>query len=281
VRCIASLAFAGLILAFATNANAQTQSPPPPSPSPAPPSDPCGSILSTVNRPTVATSPCSVRTNHVLLESGYTNTTTTGTGVGTTVSYPQSLLRVGTANPHIEYDLTFPTYERSRAGNAVVGGSGDAAIGLQTELGYSSSAVWGANVFVTLPTGSTAFTAGSSQYVANFNVSDTLSPAMSLFSTVGFDELSALNSAGNAQSYFTFVPSVGAALTLSPVSQAFAEAAYYTQAGLGLGSRVLFDFGYQHTFGSHVVLDINGGFSPPISNGSRQHYVGAGISLMN
>jgi hypothetical protein len=281
VRCIASVAFAWLTFSCAANARAQVQPSPSASPSSAPLSDPCGSILSTVNRPTVATSPCSVRTDHVLLESGYTNTTTTGNGAGTTASYPQSLLRVGTANPNVEYDITFPTYERSRAAGAVVGGSGDVAVGLQTELGYSSSAVWGANAFVTLPTGSTAFTAGSSQYVGNFNVSDTLSPAMSLFGTVGFDELSAIDGAGNSQSYFTFVPSIGAALTLSPVSQAFAEAAYYTHAGLGLGSKVLYDFGYQHTLGPHVLLDVNAGFSPSISNGSRQHYVGAGISLMN
>ena len=52
---------------------------PSPSPTPTPAaSDPCAGIMAIVTRPTVTSSVCTVRYGHVLLENGYTNTTTTG-----------------------------------------------------------------------------------------------------------------------------------------------------------------------------------------------------------
>ncbi|MEO7202963.1 MAG: hypothetical protein ABI431_08755, partial [Candidatus Tumulicola sp.] len=58
------------------------------------PADPCGSLPSIVNRPTFGTGVCTVRTGHVDVENGYENLTTTGGS--NTVSYPQSLIRIGT-----------------------------------------------------------------------------------------------------------------------------------------------------------------------------------------
>src|ERR1700727_2398395 len=96
-RILALLSFVGS-LAAATGVAAAGQASPAPSPAAsvaaaAGPSDPCGSIISIVTRPTVTTSVCTVRTGRVLIENGYTNTTTTGPGGGVTVSYPQSLIR--------------------------------------------------------------------------------------------------------------------------------------------------------------------------------------------
>jgi hypothetical protein len=53
----------------------------------------------------MTTSVCTVRPHDVLLESGYTNTETTGAGGGTTVSYPQAYLRFGASDPHLEFDV--------------------------------------------------------------------------------------------------------------------------------------------------------------------------------
>jgi hypothetical protein len=278
-RIFTILLFACLIAALdSAAARAQTV---PSSPAPSPPADPCGTILSTVNRPTLSTSPCSVRSNHVLVESGYTNTTTGGGSGGTTVAYPQALVRIGTSDPHLEFDLTPPSHNRSSFGQSTVTGSSDIAIGAQTELGYNSKAVWGANAFVTIPTGSPAFTAGSAQYVGNFNWNYTLSSALSLFGTLGFDGLSSTNAAGGPQPYFAFIPSAGVTLALPASSQIFAEYAYFSHTGTGSPGKSLLDFGYQHTTGPHVLLDVNYGFSLTTVNGQSQHYVGAGLSFMN
>ncbi len=85
-------------------------------PTPSAPSDPCGSILSIVNRPTVTTGVCTVRTGHFDVETGYTNTTTTGTGGGSSVIYPQPLIRIGTANPHFDLEFGPPSYATTSVG---------------------------------------------------------------------------------------------------------------------------------------------------------------------
>ncbi|HEX3370432.1 MAG TPA: hypothetical protein VHS56_12700, partial [Candidatus Cybelea sp.] len=68
------------VAATAGGALGQPAPSPAPSPTPSGPSDPCGSLLSIVNRPSVTTGVCTVRTGHFDVENGYTNTTTTGPG---------------------------------------------------------------------------------------------------------------------------------------------------------------------------------------------------------
>jgi hypothetical protein len=83
-RFVAAAIFIGSVTATAGTALAQaapSSSPSPvPSATPSAPSDPCGSLLSIVNRPTVTTGVCTVRTGHFDVENGYTNTTTAGPG---------------------------------------------------------------------------------------------------------------------------------------------------------------------------------------------------------
>ena len=86
---ILTLAVAALI----AQASPAVSASPSPSPSPSAPSDPCGSILSIVNRPTVTTGVCTVRPGSFDVETGYTNTTATGPGGGSAVIFPQALVR--------------------------------------------------------------------------------------------------------------------------------------------------------------------------------------------
>src|SRR5271170_135321 len=98
IAILAGAALAWAMTATAGPVPAAPSASPSPSPTPSAPSDPCGSILSIVNRPTVTTGVCTVRTGHFDVENGYTNTTTTGAGGGSNAIYPQSLVRVGTAD---------------------------------------------------------------------------------------------------------------------------------------------------------------------------------------
>jgi hypothetical protein len=278
------LAEAVLVCALACGSRAALGAAPvaSPSPTPSPASDPCGSLLSIVNRPTVSTGVCTVRTGHFDLENGYTNTTTTGVGGGSSAIYPQSLLRIGTADPHLDFEFGFPSAETSSVGQPTVHGSSDVSLATKYELGYSSNADWGLYGAITYPTGSKAFTAGNAQFTGDFDWGYTINSEFSLAGTLSFNALSGANSAGAAQSYFAFIPSLelSAALPGGP-SQISAEYAYFSAAGPGLGAKSLIDFVYQRDFGNHLQFDVEYGFSPTVTNGQKQHYIGAGLSFMN
>lgn len=272
-----------MLLASVVLAVLTTPSPSPEvSPTPSPPNDPCGSILSVVNRPTIGTGVCTVRTGHFDLESGYTNTVTAGASGGYTATYPQALLRVGTSNPHLDVELGVPAYNRSDFDGTETSGWSDVAVGSKYELGYSSNADWGTNVLVTIPTGSLAFTGGHAQFTANFNWAYTVNAEFGISGTVGFNDFSGYDAANALHSYFAVLPTLelSAALPGGP-SQVSAEYAYFSQAGPQLGGKSVADFIYQRDFGPHVQLDVEYGFSPTAVNGQRQRYLGAGLSFMN
>ena len=155
---------------------------PSPSPTPAPPSpyfpalgnnDPCTSLSAIVTRPTVGNSVCTVRPNHVLVETGYQNTT--ASGGGNTVAYPQSLIRVGTSVPALEFDVAPPSLARTNAGGLTTGTT-DAGAGLKYVFGYTPKFNYGGQIFVTAPTGLNGFSAGGSQTTYALQAGYTLSP---------------------------------------------------------------------------------------------------------
>jgi hypothetical protein len=230
----------------------------------------------------VSTGVCTVRTGHVDVENGYTNTTTSGPGGGSTINYPQSLLRIGTADPHWDFEFAFPSAERSALGGATVSGTSDAGIATKYELGYNANADWGVYGAITYPTGSAAFTAGNPQFTGDFEGGYTINSELSLAGTLSFNALSGTAATGAVQSYFAFVPSLelSAGLPGGP-SQISAEYAYFSAAGPALGGKSLVDFVYQRDFGAHVQMDVEYGFSPTVIGGQSQHYIGAGLSFMN
>jgi hypothetical protein len=272
---VAAVTFACVIAFYSKAALAQA------APSPTPSANPCQSILDFINRPTISSSPCAVPTNHVLVESGYSNVVSTGSAQGVAPNYPQAVVRIGTFDPKVEFDIFPPNYTRSSVGGGVTTGWSDFAIGTQFTIGHNDKAIWGGGAIVWIPTGSPAFTAGAAQYTADFNWVYNLGPVFGLFGTEGVNALSVRSAAGNAQSYFAFTPSTGVSAQLSANSVLYGEYTYYSQEGPGPGSKSLFDFGYEQKLGSHVEVDVEYGFSPPDATGQKQHYVGAGLSLMN
>jgi len=272
------MVIASLVLAALTAAASPSPSP---SPTPSAQADPCGSILSIVTRPTVTTGVCTVRPRHVLIETGYTNTTTTGSGGGETSTYPQAFLRLGTGDPHLEYDFTPPSATASSVGGTSVAGTSDMNFGVKDELGYTAAASWGVNAQVSIPSGSRAFTAGGAQYTGNFNWSYTLDSEFSLAGTFGFNDLAGYGGNGAVQHYFAFIPSLELEAALPASSQFFVEYAYFTQAGIGLGPRSVIDFGLQKDLGTHWQIDVEGGIQPTVLNDQKAHYIGAGLAFMN
>lgn len=290
VTVLAIMTFALVVLAPGPSTAATSQTSPSPRPSiaaspsatPAVPSDPCGSILSIVNRPTFGTGVCTVRTGHVVLENGYTNEAITGPGGASIVTYPQSLVRIGTFDPHLDFEVGPISDNHSSAAGMPLDGTSDLGVAAKYELGYTSSALWGVYAGVTIPTGAKAFSAGNAQFTGDFDWGYTLNGEFSLSGTLGFNALSGYNGGGLPQSYFAFIPTIelAAALPGGP-SQIGAEYAFFSSAGPNLGSKSFIDFVYQRDFGPHAQFDVEYGFQPTVINGQQQHYWGAGLSFMN
>jgi hypothetical protein len=248
--------------------------------SPTPPPDPCGAIMSVVSRPTVTNAVCTVRPGQALLENGWSNTITTGTGDGNTASYPQSLLKLGTINPHLDLEIGLPNITRTTVGGAYVAGVTDVNFGAKYELGYSAKVVWGVAGLVSVPSGDTAFTAGESTYTLGGNWSYTLTSLFALAGTVNLNALAGPDATGTTRRYSSIAPSVVFEATPSSFTTIFAEYAYTSHAGYSLPGRTTLDAGVSADLTPHFQFDVEAGWLPTLIQGQRQHYVGAGLSIM-
>jgi hypothetical protein len=250
-----------------------------PSPTPAPPSpyfpalgnnDPCTSLSAIVTRPSVTNSVCTVRPNHVLVETGYQNTT--ASGGGNTVAYPQSLIRVGTSVPALEFDVAPPSLARTNA-SGLTTGTTDAGAGLKYVFGYTPKFNYGGQIFVTAPTGLNGFSAGGSQTTYALQAGYTLSP---VFSLAGAAQMASLTN--GAARWSSFFPSLVLSASLPNSTSVFGEVAQFSQAtGPGSPTRTQYILGAYHDFGARLQIDASVGISPTVATG-KYHYVGFGAS---
>jgi hypothetical protein len=261
------------VLVFPVVAGAQTVPAPSPSPSPSPapsgPADPCTTTLAIINRPTQTTTACTVRPNHILIESGYQNTTADGSK--NMIAYPQSIVRVGTQIPQLELDFTPPNIIRT-GGMAV---SSDIAFGAKYEIGYSARWLYGVNVAITQPSGLNGGSSNGAGYIGNVNVAYTLNSVFSLSSTLGYNRLPSVTT-----SFTSFIPTL--ALTAAPSqlanTQLIGEVAEFTNAnGPETPTRTQFLAGVQYSFANKLQTDIEFGRSPTESTG-KYRYLGVGLS---
>jgi hypothetical protein len=286
-----ALGAAGLVAGlYATAAGAGAQvapraTPPPavPAASPAPgatpagPTDPCTSLSNLVSRPTFSTAACAVKLHDVLIETGYTNATTSGGGAGTLVTYPQASVRAGVGH-NLEVDLDPDSLARL-SGPPAINGTTDSTIGAKYEFGYTSNLVYGINVLYTLSTGSQPFTGNGNGILANLNAGLSLSPALSLFGTVGYNEQSAGTPAVPARVH-DLQPSLGATLSLPQSFDIFLEGFNQSATAPGLGGRFGYDTGFQKDVGSRLQLDFNYFDFLGVQNGGHLHSLGFGAAYL-
>ncbi len=230
-----------------------------------------------VSRPTFSTAACAVKRSDLLLESGYTNATTSGNGANEFVTYPQASLRVGLGN-NLEFDLDPESLARL-SGKPVVTGTTDSTIGAKYEFGYTSKMVYGVNALDTLSTGSAPFTGFGDGLLVNLNAALALSPALGLFATFGYNEQSA-GSLNVPARYHAIQPSLGATLALPQNFDVFLEGFNQSSTGPGLGGRSGFDTGFQEDVGSRLQLDFNYFDYFGVQNGGRLHAIGFGAAYL-
>jgi hypothetical protein len=265
---------AGLSVAWADPAASPS---PAPSASPAGAPDPCLALSQLVSRPTFSTAACTVKRSDLLVESGYTNATTSGNGANELVTYPQASLRVGLGN-NLEFDLDPESFARL-SGHPAIAGTTDSTIGAKYEFGYTSKMVYGVNALYTLSTGSTTFTGFGDGVLANLNAALALSPAVGLFATLGYNEQSAGTLTVPAR-YHDIQPSLGATLSLPENFDIFLEGFNQSSTGPGLGGRSGFDTGFQEDVGSRLQLDFNYFDYLGVQNGAHLHAIGFGAAYL-
>jgi hypothetical protein len=266
-------------LAVAARVTAAESPAPAATPSPATSSTyPCNNINAYVTRPTIATSVCAVQPGQIVIETGYMNTATTGTGANSTATYPQALVKTG-IGPRIEFDLTPPSVVNTNNGVATISGTSDLGLGVKAVLGYSSRALYGIGASMTVPTGSAAFTNGANTYSLILNGTYSLTSALSLFSTLGYSSLVGTDANGKLARFGSFIPSAGVSYSLPSNWYAFVEAANFGKLGPTGGSRTIIDYGIEKVVG-RTQFDAEVGNALNVVNGSRFHYVGAGVSVL-
>ena len=249
---------------------------PSPAPNPIGPAfganDPCTSISAIVTRPTVTNSVCTVRPNHTEVELGYLNTTFPGTG--NTVTYPQTLIRVGTKVPALELQVAPPQIVRSTAGGPpATTGSSDVGAGLKYVFGYTPKFNWGGQVFFTAPTGLNGVSANGTTSIYALNAGYTLSPVFSLATTVQSQSLT-----NGPQRWTSVVPSLNLGITLPNANGAYAEIAQFSKAnGPGTATRTQYIYGVFHDFGPRLQVDASISISPTAATG-KYHAAGFGFS---
>ncbi len=268
-----------VILSLSKGVLAQTVPSPSPAPSAAPNpigpafgvNDPCTSISAIVTRPTVTNSVCTVRPNHVEIETGYLNTTFPG--IGNSVTYPQTLIRIGTKVPALELQVAPPQIVRSSTAGPPLTGASDVGAGLKYVFGYTPKFNWGGQAFFTAPTGSNGVSANGTTEVYALNAGYTLSPVFSLAATAQSQSLT-----NGSQRWTSFVPSLNLGITLPNANGVYAEIATFSQAnGPGTATRTQYIYGVYRDFGPRLQVDASASVSPTAAAG-KYHAVGFGLS---
>lgn len=233
--------------------------------------DPCTTISAIVTRPSVTNSVCTVRPNHVLIETGYLNTSFEAGG--NAITYPQTLIRAGTKIPALELDIAPPGIARTNAGG-IITGTTDVGAGLKYVFGYTPKFNYGGQVFFTVPTGLNGFSAEGTTSSYALNAGYTLSPVFSLAATVTAQSLT-----NGAQRWPALVPSLVLGASLPNSTGVGAEIAQFTHAnGPGTPTRTQYLASVYRDLGQRIQLDASYSFSPTAATG-RYHAVGFGASF--
>ena len=281
---VAVIAAVGVTLSLSMGAGAQTVPPAPAaSPSPAPSSapnpigpalganDPCTSLAAIVGRPSVTNSVCTVRPNHVEVETGYLNTS--ANGGGNTVAFPQPLIRIGTAIPALELQIAPPGINRTNAGG-VITGTTDVGAGLKYVFGYTPKFNWGGQMFFTAPSGTNGFSANGTNSTYALNAGYTLTPVFSLGTTLATNSLT-----NGPQRWSSFVPSLVLGVSLPNATGLNAEIARFSNAnGPATPTRTQYLFAVYRDLGPRVQLDASFATSLTAATG-KYNAVGFGASF--
>jgi hypothetical protein len=245
-------------------------------------SDPCGgpgTLLETIDRPTVGFSTCAVKKSTVVLEEGYENSSQGGSAASVTATFPNGFERIGVAE-RFEIDLSGPNFNRMRSGTSVTSGLSDLGLGFKYELPPRGRFTYAFDGLFTAATGSGGFGNGGPAQTLDGDVSYTLSPAINIGTTLSASStVGSTNESAGAARYGTFDPSLVVTVQLPNEYQFFAELSGMTEIAPQAGGRTSMDVGVQKLVGKYVELDLEYGLDLAPVNRSRRS-IGTGFGLL-
>jgi hypothetical protein len=240
--------------------------------------DPCLSLLAIVNRPTIGSSPCSVKPGKVLLEAGYANAASGDLNINLATA-PQSVFRIGL--PHdLEVDVTPPSENWQSSQGTTSAGTSDSGVGIKYEIGHHQRFAYAAGLNATFPTGSQPFTSASPLYTLSFDESYALSRTVGLAASQYVISATGRNAAGALSRFVSFAPTVVISQALSPNAQAYLEGYSAIPFTPGGGPRYYYDGGLQQAIANRVALDVEVGANFPSASSGHTHYVGFGLAVL-
>lgn len=256
-----------------------------PSPSPSPQaSDPCDGpdrLLATANRPTIGFSACAAKKGTALFELGYQNQVNGTPANGSVVSQvPQTFIRYGAAT-RFELDVVGPNYVATRSypdSPVVTHGVTDSGVGFKYELPPSSRWTLAFDGIYTGPNGSPFLTAGSASLTGNLDASFSLSPSVSLGTTIAFSSTGAYANAIPSR-YGVTTPSFVITSEIPNFYQFYAEYVYVSKVGPNDGGRAFTDFGVQKLLGTRTEIDVEYGHAFTGDRALQFDYIGSGLVL--
>jgi hypothetical protein len=246
--------------------------------SPVPASDPCGdtNLLATADRPTFGTNPCVVKPQAAIVEVGYRNTTTSGSGASQLAAFPENRDRIGLF-PHVELVLDMPSELRLSANGTTNAGQSNIGTGLKYEFGYFGNFVHGIAAEVVYPTAAAPFTKGLPSFNESYQIGGGIVKNIGFNLTVGFNSFASPNPAGGKNlSTTAFDPTFILGGRVAPGTKLNVEVANNSSNGPGTAGEYFGNLFLQHQFTKAVLIDVEVEQRLTARNGAHAHYVGAG-----
>jgi hypothetical protein len=286
-----SIRVAAVIAMFAfVNANAQAQG--------APAAGPCeqsGAIGSIVDRPGLGRptanngSPCVVPPSKVMLELGFRDQTTPGSGGASTLEIvPLALIRAG-LGARTEIIVQPPAYSNRSGANlggvfTLASGAQDVGFGFKRMLDDRASFQDAIEVFYTAPTGtpqgSTGFSAGGPTYTLSYTAAFALSGNLSVSVTQNATANAAPLDPAGATRFFSYQPSLTIGYAFAPNFTLLAgeQLTSPLAPNAGTGNRAL--VAIQRVLSRAAVFDIEYEVNAlPQAPAFRQHAFGIGTAF--
>ena len=261
------------VLATAAPAFADTQSTP---------------ILDLIDRPTVTQSTYVLAPNQVLVEAGYNNTSfpsSAFTSGGSTATYPQAEVRVGTQLKNLEVDVTAPSVIR---GSGVTSGT-DIAAGVKYLIHSSKRFAVSAQFDIDAPTGQ-----GQSPASFGLDGGGSVGGTQNAFALNGTYNITKVFSVKTTQKltlqnigglhYTSYTPSFVLAAALPYQTSIFAEYASATKfygpsnQFSSATTRTQYLLGASHAISPRLAIDVEGTSSPSVNNYTKYTGIGVGAA---
>ncbi len=213
-----------------------------------------------------------------MLEFGYRNTITSGSGANATSTYPQNRSRFGLL-PGLELVVDTPTLLRVSEKGSTLFGVSNIGTGLKYEIGYFGSFVHGFAAEVVLPTADTAFTNGHSSFNGSYQIGGGIVKNVGFNLTLGFNNSTVLQTPGHNGTVTAFAPTLIAGGKVAPDTKLNVEVAGNSANGVGTSGQYYGNVFLQHQFAKFLLLDVEAEQRLTVASGGHQHYIGAGGSI--